>query len=134
MTVKVIRKKERLNTQWTELEVYMDGEKKTSIFGSGSSEIGLEDETAELKVKHIMSRGAARQVKRGDIVEVSNAPLAKYLLYAMPVILLLMFASSYFDLFNFWVAAVVAAVFIIAAGSIKPLQIEVVSSSHESGN
>lgn len=132
MTVKVIRKKERLNTQWTELEVYMDGEKKTSIFGSGSSEVELEDEAAELKVKHIMSRGAARQVKCGDTVEVSNAPLAKYLLYVMPVILLLMFASSYFNLFNFWVAIVVVAVLIIASGSIKPLQIEVISSSHDS--
>lgn len=31
MSVKVIRKKARLTSQWTELEVYMDDEKKADI-------------------------------------------------------------------------------------------------------
>ncbi|WP_156302459.1 hypothetical protein [Salinicoccus sp. YB14-2] len=56
MSVKVIRKKERSNNEWTELEMYIDDEKISSIYGNDSAEIQLKEETSELKVKHFMSK------------------------------------------------------------------------------
>ncbi len=125
MTVKVIRKKERLTADWTELEVYLDEEKVTSIYGGDTAEIELEGETGELKVKQIMNRAVTEQVSDGDTVEVSNSRVMKWAVYLMPVLLLVMFTSSAFDLFNFWILTVLIVVYIVFISAVKPLRIEV---------
>lgn len=134
MTVKVIRKKERMTAEWTELEIYLDGEKRQSVFGDGSSEFEIQGQTAELKVKQIMNKAVTKHVRQGDIVEVSNSRSMIWAGYFLPVLLLIMFASSIFDLLNFWILSVLVVGYIIFISGIKPLQIEVIGSSHEPGN
>ena len=134
MTVKIIRKNERLTAEWTELEVYVDGKKKTSVFGGGSTEVELEGETAELKVKQIMNRAVTKQVKAGDTVEVSNSRAVTWAVYLQPLMLLILFAFSYFGLLNFWIAGVLVIGYIIFLTGIKPLQIKVIGSCRESGS
>ncbi|CAM4345909.1 hypothetical protein [Lacicoccus alkaliphilus] len=134
MTVKIIRKNERLTAEWTELEVYVDGKKKTSVFGDGSTEVELEGETAELKVKQIMNRAVTRQVKAGDTVEVSNSRAVTRAVPLLPLMLLILFAFSYFGLFNFGMAGVLVIGFIIFLTGVKPLQIKVIGSGQESGS
>ena len=124
MSVKVIRKKERSNSEWTELEMYMDGDKVSSIFGNDSSEVQLQEEAGELKVKHFMSKSVKKQVRSGQVVEVSNPPLVKYSIYLLPVIILLMAAASYFKQLDLWILVVSAAVFIVVLMAVKPLQIK----------
>lgn len=127
MSVKVIRKKERSNSEWTELEMYMDGEKVSSIYGNDSSEIQMKEETGELKVKNFMSKSVKKQVNDGDVVEVSNPRLVKYAIYLLPVIILLMAAASYFKQLNLWILVVLAAIFIVVLMAVKPLQIKVLT-------
>ncbi|MCD2137621.1 hypothetical protein [Salinicoccus halitifaciens] len=134
MTVKVIRKKERMTADWTELEVYLDEAKVTSIYGSDTAEVELEGETGELKVKQIMNKVVTKHVKQGDTVEVSNSRTMIWVGYLLPVLLLIMFTSSIFDLLNFWILSVLVVGYIIFISGIKPLQIKVISSSRESGN
>lgn len=132
MTVKVNRKKERLTSQWTELEVYMDGEKKTSIFGNDAAEVEIEGKIGELKVKQILNRVVTKQVRQGDTVEVSNSRMITWAVYLMPVLLLIMFASSAFDLLNFWILGILVVGYIIFISSIKPLQIKIIGRGPES--
>lgn len=127
MSVKVIRKKERLTSQWTELEVYMDDEKKTAIYGHDSAEINLDGETGNLKVKQPLSKSVEKQVKHGDIVEISNSPLITYSFYLMPIILIFIFIALSADLLSFWIVGIVTAAYIIFMLSIKPLQIEIIT-------
>lgn len=124
MSVRVIRKKERSNNEWTELEMYVDDEKISSIYGNDSAEIQLKGETSELKVKHFMLKSVRKKVRDGDVVEISNPPLVKYAMYLLPVIILLMTAASYFKLLTLWILVVLSAVFIVALMAIKPLQIK----------
>lgn len=131
MSVTVIRKKERLNSEWTELEVYMDGEKKPSIMGNDSSEVQLEKETGELKVKNFMSKSVRKQVGSGDIVEVSTHPLVNYSIYLLPVMILLMTAFSFFKLLNLWILTVLTAIIIVVLMAAKPLQIKDVTAGRE---
>ena len=125
MSVTVIRKKERLNSGWTELEVYIDGEKKPSIMGNGSSEVQLEKDSGELKVKNFMSKSVRKQVDSGDTVEVSTHPVVKYSIYLIPVMILLMTVFSYFKLLNLWILTVLTAVIIVVLMFVKPLQLKV---------
>lgn len=124
MSVKVIRKKERLTSQWTELEVFMNDEKRTAIYGHGSAEIRLDEKTGNLKIKQPLSKPVEKQVKHGDIVEVSNSPLITYSFYLMPVMLIFIFIVLSADLLNYWFAGIVVAAYIIFILSIKPLQIK----------
>ncbi|WP_462421237.1 hypothetical protein [Salinicoccus sp. Marseille-QA3877] len=125
MSVTVIRKKERVNSEWTELEVYIDGEKKLSIMGNGSSEVQLEKDSGELKVKNFMSKSVRKQVDSGDTVEVSTHPVVKYSIYLIPVMILLMTVFSYFKLLNLWILTVLTAVIIVVLMFVKPLQLKV---------
>ena len=125
MSVTVIRKKERVNSEWTELEVYIDGEKKPSIMGNGSSEVQLEKDSGELKVKNFMSKSVRKQVDSGDTVEVSTHPVVKYSIYLIPVMILLMTVFSYFKLLNLWILTVLTAVIIVVLMFVKPLQLKV---------
>lgn len=125
MSVTVIRKKERSNSGWTELEVYIDGEKKPSIMGNGSSEVQLEKDSGELKVKNFMSKSVRKQVDSGDTVEVSTHPVVKYSIYLIPVMILLMTVFSYFKLLNLWILTVLTAVIIVVLMFVKPLQLKV---------
>lgn len=127
MSVKVIRKKERLTSQWTELEVFMDDEKKTAIYGNDSAEIKIGGEAGHLKVKQPLSKPVEKLVKHGDVVEVSNSPSITYSFYLMPIILIFIFIVSSADLLNFWIAGIVAAAYIVFMLSIKPLQIKTVT-------
>ena len=131
MSVKVIRKKERLTSQWTELEVFMDDEKKTAIYGNDSAEIKLDGKTGNLKVKQPLSKSVEKQVKHGDVVEVSNTPLITYSFYLMPILLIFMFIVLSADLLSFWVVGMVAAAYIIFTLSIKPLQIKDITEERE---
>lgn len=125
MSITVIRKKERVNSEWTELEVYIDGEKKPSIMGNGSSEVQLEKDSGELKVKNFMSKSVRKQVDSGDTVEVSTHPVVKYSIYLIPVMILLMTVFSYFKLLNLWILIVLTAVIIVVLMFVKPLQLKV---------
>lgn len=125
MSITVIRKKERANSEWTELEVYIDGEKKPSIIGNGSSEVQLEKDSGELKVKNFMSKSVRKQVDSGDTVEVSTHPVVKYSIYLIPVMILLMTVFSYFKLLNLWILTVLTAVIIVVLMFVKPLQLKV---------
>lgn len=125
MSITVIRKKERVNSEWTELEVYIDGEKKPSIMGNGSSEVQLEKDSGELKVKNFMSKSVRKQVDSGDTVEVSTHPVVKYSIYLIPVMILLMTVFSYFKLLNLWILTVLTAVIIVVLMFVKPLQLKV---------
>ena len=127
MSVKVIRKKEKLTSQWTELEVYMDDEKKKTIYGNESSEIELDGETGNLKVKQILSKSVEGQVTDGDVVEVSNSPLLRYAFYLLPVIMILNFILLSVDLLNFWILGIVVAAYITFILSVKPLQIKIIT-------
>lgn len=62
MSVKVIRKKERLTSQWTELEVFIDDEKKTAIYGNDSAEIKLDGKTGNLKIKQPLSKPVEKRL------------------------------------------------------------------------
>lgn len=131
MSITVIRKKERSNSEWTELEVYIDGEKKPSIIGNDSSEVQLEKDSGVLKVKNFMSKSVRKQVESGDVVEVSNPPIVKYSIYLIPVMILLMTVFSYFKLLNLWILTVLTAVIIIVLMFVKPLQLKVMTPGCE---
>lgn len=131
MSVKVIRKKERLTSQWTELEVFIDDEKKTAIYGNDSAEIKLDGKTGNLKIKQPLSKPVEKQVKHGDIVEVSNSPLITYSFYLMPFMLIFIFIVLSADLLNYWFAGIVVAAYIIFILSIKPLQIKDITNESQ---
>lgn len=131
MSLRVIRKKEHLPSHWSEMEVYMNGEKVSSLYSSDSVEVQMKEETGELKVKYLLSKSVQKQVESGDVVEVSNAPPVKYLFYLLPAILLLIFITSAFDFLNLWITTVIAGAYIIFILFVKPLQIKDITSEHE---
>lgn len=131
MSLRVIRKKEHLPSHWSEMEVYMNGEKVSSLYSSDSVEVQMKEETGELKVKYLLSKSVQKQVESGDVVEVSNAPPVKYLFYLLPAILLLIFITSAFDFLNLWIITVIAGAYIIFILFVKPLQIKDITSEHE---
>lgn len=131
VSLRVIRKKEHLPSHWSEMEVYMNGEKVSSLYSSDSVEVQMKEETGELKVKYLLSKSVQKQVESGDVVEVSNAPPVKYLFYLLPAILLLIFITSAFDFLNLWITTVIAGAYIIFILFVKPLQIKDITSEHE---